>query len=68
MLAATPKAVKAVNDELTQLEEELGTAAFKDIVTSTTDTTAGRTPVVGWQGIGGDAIINQNLGLSTQRG
>ncbi|MEB2729585.1 phage tail protein [Citrobacter koseri] len=54
--AATPKAVKAVNDKLTQLEEELGTAALKDAVTSTTDTKAGRTPVVGWMGLGGDAI------------
>ncbi|ENR8890327.1 phage tail protein [Citrobacter koseri] len=68
VLAATPKAVKAVNKELTQLKEELGTAAFKNIVTSTTDTTAGRTPVVGWQGIGGDAIANQNLGAINATG
>ncbi|MHA0949577.1 pyocin knob domain-containing protein [Enterobacter ludwigii] len=31
----------------------LGTAAFNDIVTSMTDTTAGRVPVVGWMGLGG---------------
>ncbi|PAO24605.1 gp53-like domain-containing protein [Enterobacter roggenkampii] len=30
----------------------LGTAAFKDIVTSMTDVTAGRIPVVGWMGLG----------------
>lgn len=46
----------------------LGTAAFKDIVTSMTDITAGRIPVVGWQGIGGDAIINQNLGTINATG
>ncbi|WP_233608000.1 pyocin knob domain-containing protein, partial [Citrobacter koseri] len=34
----------------------LGSAAFKDIVTSMTDITAGRIPVVGWMGLGGDAI------------
>ena len=31
---------------------ELKTAAQKDIVTSTSDTTADRVPVVGWQGLG----------------
>ncbi|WP_336212025.1 gp53-like domain-containing protein [Enterobacter sp. P82] len=31
---------------------QLKTAAQKDIVTSTTDTTADRVPVVGWQGLG----------------
>lgn len=30
----------------------LGTAAFKDVVTSMTDTTAGRIPTVGWMGLG----------------
>ncbi|AHE73394.1 hypothetical protein M942_22525 [Enterobacter ludwigii] len=34
----------------------LGTAAFKDIVTSMTDTTAERVPVVGWMGAGGPEI------------
>ncbi|WP_338422548.1 pyocin knob domain-containing protein [Enterobacter ludwigii] len=34
----------------------LGTAAFADIVTSMTDTTEGRVPVVGWMGLGGDAL------------
>lgn len=33
----------------------LGTAAFKDIVTSMTDASAGRIPVVGWMGLGGNA-------------
>jgi len=54
-LAATPKAVKAVNDELTNVKERLGTASKADVVTSLTDTTAGRVPVVGWQGLGGAA-------------
>lgn len=31
----------------------LGTAAFKDIVTSMTDISTGRIPVVGWMGLGG---------------
>ncbi len=34
----------------------LGTAAFKDIVTSMTDTTGGRIPVVGWMGLGSNAL------------
>ncbi|QMM53883.1 phage tail protein [Enterobacter sp. RHB15-C17] len=54
-LAATPKAVKAVNDELTNVKERLGTAAKADVVTSMTDTTAGRVPVTGWHGLGGVA-------------
>lgn len=53
--AATPKAVKAVNDDLTKVKENLGTASKADAVTSMTDTTAGRVPVVGWQGLGGSA-------------
>lgn len=36
---------------------ELKTAAQKDVVTSMTDTTAGRVPVVGWQGVGGATQI-----------
>ena len=51
-LAATPKAVKAVNDDLTKVKESLGTAAKADVVTSMTDTTAGRVPVTGWHGLG----------------
>lgn len=54
-LAATPKAVKAVNDDLTKVKESLGTAAKADVVTSMTDTTAGRVPVTGWHGLGGVA-------------
>lgn len=34
----------------------LGSAAFKDVVTSMTDTTTGRVPVVGWMGLGGNSI------------
>lgn len=54
-MAATPKAVKAVNDDLTKVKESLGTAAKADVVTSMTDTTAGRVPVTGWHGLGGVA-------------
>lgn len=54
-LAATPKAVKTVSDDLTKVKESLGTASKADVVTSMTDTTAGRVPVVGWQGLGGGA-------------
>ncbi|RSA08961.1 phage tail protein, partial [Enterobacter hormaechei] len=41
-VAATPKAVKAVNDELTKVKDSLKTASGKDVVASQTDTTAGR--------------------------
>lgn len=33
----------------------LGTAAFKDVVTTMTDVTPGRVPVVGWMGVGTSA-------------
>jgi phage-related tail fiber protein len=49
-LAATPKAVSAAVKEL---KDTLGTAAKADVVTSTSDTAAGRVPVTGWMGIGG---------------
>ncbi|MER1492641.1 phage tail-collar fiber domain-containing protein [Enterobacter cloacae] len=48
-LAATPKAVSAAVNEM---KETLGTASGANVVTSMTDTTAGRVPVVGWQGLG----------------
>ncbi|MCY0807450.1 phage tail protein [Enterobacter cloacae complex sp. 2022EL-00747] len=54
-LAATPKAVKTVNDELTKVKNSLGTVAGKDVVTSQTDTTAGRVLTVGYGGLGGTA-------------
>ncbi|MCE9967234.1 phage tail protein [Lelliottia amnigena] len=53
--AATPKAVKAVNDELVKVRDSLGTASKANVVTSMSDTTAGRVPVVGWLGLGGGA-------------
>ncbi|WP_421532932.1 phage tail protein [Lelliottia amnigena] len=53
--AATPKAIKAVNDELVKVRDSLGTASKVDLVTSMADTTAGRVPIVGWQGLGGAA-------------
>ncbi|HGG9108865.1 TPA: tail fiber protein [Enterobacter cloacae] len=48
-LAATPKAVSTAINEM---KETLGTASGANIVTSMTDTTAGRVPVVGWMGWG----------------
>ncbi|MNB71239.1 Phage tail fiber repeat protein [compost metagenome] len=53
ILAATPKAIKTISDELTTVKNSLGTAAGKDIVTSTKDTTAGRILTVGYAGLGG---------------
>ncbi|MEZ0532657.1 phage tail protein [Enterobacter sp. KB-221C9] len=50
--AATPKAVKAVNDDLQKVKKALGTAAGGDVVTSDKDTTQGRIPTVGWMGLG----------------
>lgn len=55
VMAATPKAVKAVNDELAKVKNSLGTASGKDVVTSQTDTTAGRVLTVGYGGVGGTA-------------
>ncbi|MHA0920541.1 tail fiber protein [Enterobacter cloacae] len=49
VLAATPKAVSAAVKEI---KETLGTASGANVVTSMTDTTAGRVPVVGWMGLG----------------
>ncbi|MEB6523831.1 phage tail protein [Enterobacter hormaechei] len=49
-LAATPKAVREAAKEI---KDALGTSASKDVVTSKTDATAGRMPVVGWMGLGG---------------
>lgn len=49
VLAATPKAVSAAVKEI---KETLGTASGANVVTSMTDTTAGRVPVVGWMGWG----------------
>lgn len=46
-VAATPKAVKAVKDDVTKLEESLGTAATKDVQQSRDDITPGRVLVNG---------------------
>jgi hypothetical protein len=46
-LAATPKAVKTVSDNITKLETSLGTAAIKDVQESRDDTTPGRVLVNG---------------------
>lgn len=59
--AATPKAIKALKDSL-------GDAAKKTVVTSATDTTAGRVPVVGWQGLGGPGQQAKNADLLSTAG
>ena len=46
-VAATPKAVKAIKDDVTNLEKSLGTAAKKDVQESRDDTTPGRVLVNG---------------------
>ncbi|WP_449543659.1 phage tail protein [Enterobacter ludwigii] len=50
--------VKSVNNKQPDASGnvKLGSAADADIVTSMTDTTAGRVPVVGWMGTGGPEI------------
>lgn len=50
--AATPKAVKTVNDDLQGVKKALGTAAAADVVTSDIDTTSKRLTTVGWMGLG----------------
>lgn len=48
-LAATPKAVKSVSDEIVKLKESLGTASKANVVTSLIDSTSGRLLLlVGW--------------------
>ncbi|WP_262349027.1 phage tail protein [Enterobacter asburiae] len=47
ILAATPKAVKTVSDNVTKLEKSLGTAAKKDVQESRDDITPGRVLVNG---------------------
>ncbi|WP_439412929.1 pyocin knob domain-containing protein [Enterobacter ludwigii] len=55
---ASAGTVKTVNGKAPDDEGgvTLGSAADADIVTSMTDTTAGRVPVVGWMGAGGPEI------------
>ena len=48
-VAATPKAVSAA---IKALKDTLGDASGKDVVTSLSDFTPGRVPVVGWMGLG----------------
>ncbi|WP_439412319.1 phage tail-collar fiber domain-containing protein [Enterobacter ludwigii] len=79
--AATPKAVKAVKatadaavktittgnntHEPDNGNVQLGSAANADIVTSMTDTTAGRVPVVGWEGLGGCGLQTTDAELQS---
>ncbi|MET5885147.1 phage tail-collar fiber domain-containing protein [Enterobacter hormaechei] len=65
VMAATPKAVKAVNDELAKVKNSLGTASGKDVVTSQTDTTAGRVLTVGYAGVGGTAPRTAVVGANS---
>ncbi len=61
-LAATPKAVSGA---VKALKDTLGTSAPKDVVTSLTDTTEGRVPVVGWMGMG---VSNTGAGCPVSGG
>lgn len=65
--AGTEGTVKAVNGHApdTDGNVKLGTAADADIVTSMTDTTAGRVPVVGWEGLGGYALQTTDAELQS---
>lgn len=45
---------------------ELGAAAIKDVVTSMTDTTTGRVPVVGWMGLGNVSYGAVPMGVTSQ--
>ena len=45
---------------------KLGSVADADIVTSMTDTTAGRVPVVGWEGLGGYALQTADAEIQSQ--
>ncbi|MEA5217490.1 phage tail-collar fiber domain-containing protein [Enterobacter cloacae] len=51
-LAATPKAVKAVNDDLKAVKESLGSSASRDVTASRYDATSGRVLQVGDYGLG----------------
>lgn len=51
-LAATPKAVKTVNDDLQKVKQTLGTAASCDVTASRYDATSGRVLQVGDYGLG----------------
>ncbi|WP_439412742.1 hypothetical protein [Enterobacter ludwigii] len=59
--------VRTVNDHAPDEHGnvQLGTAADADIVTSMTDTTAGRVPVVGWEGLGGYALQTTDAELQS---
>ncbi|MFZ4217078.1 tail fiber protein [Enterobacter ludwigii] len=48
--------------------QAFGSAADADIVTSMTDTTAGRVPVVGWMGTGGTTVRLLNDSLESKAG
>lgn len=67
-LAATPKAVKAVNDDLTGVKESLGTAAKADVTTSTIDPTPGRITKVGDGGLLGQALSVTDANLTDKNG
>ncbi|MDX6042591.1 phage tail-collar fiber domain-containing protein [Scandinavium lactucae] len=67
-LAATPKAVKTVNDDLTGVKKSLGTAAIQDVTTSTSDPTPGRITKVGDGGLLGTALPVTDANLADKNG
>lgn len=56
---------QAIQELLKVKFDGLGTAAFADIVTSMTDTTAGRATVPGWMGLGGYALQTTDAELQS---
>ena len=75
---ATSGGIKSVNgktaDENGAVEvgindiSDAGTAAKGTVVTSTTDTTSGRIPVVGWMGVGGSVLSATDANLTDKAG
>lgn len=57
--------LQSVNTAAARTSLELGNAAQATLVTSSTDTTSGRVPTVGWMGLGGEAPIGITPGVGS---
>ncbi|MGC4125004.1 MAG: hypothetical protein QM585_08790, partial [Enterobacter sp.] len=70
LVAEALNAVQSVNGEGPDENGnvQLGSVVDADIVTSMTDTTAGRVPVVGWMGPGGSCVRLSNAELMSAQG
>lgn len=58
-LIRTKNLSDVINKAAARANLELKSAAIKDVVTTMTDTTTGRVPVVGWMGLGGYTIKDE---------